>query len=402
MPRYVFTETLSREDQSILRAASIIGRRFSQETLYGILSPKMRTQMFDSVLSLVTTRWIVEIHTTKSTDSAVEYSFVHPLFYQTIYDLTPAGDKATLHYAVACYLEDAHLRSPSHYAQLGRHFGLAKNSRPKALEYFVRAAVYSLSNGPSLYEEGLELLNEAVQYADSAMDFGTILGVVTDRNQRLLASKKRREGTPLRSSSSTPHHFRSIKVQTSPPLRSSLDGLQAANVEHFLLKFGDIEKRLNGLYQEMVEMNCVGVVTDWQRPHLTRWKDYEEIKLSLQGRIDDPVPTGTDRRGPLMDGMMYCMRLGSHDNSASHQSSAVVNKEALLSPAQARTGVGGMGGVAGIVQSDPSAGILLADEAPSFARNASLVHSRDRVLRMDSNEVQLKSSSPKLTSCALS
>jgi hypothetical protein len=104
----------------------------------------MRTQMFDSVLSLVKTRWIVETHATKGTDATVEYSFVHPLFYQTIYDLTPAGDKATLHYAVACYLEDAHQRSPSHYAQLGRHFGLAKDSRPKALEYSVRAAVYSL------------------------------------------------------------------------------------------------------------------------------------------------------------------------------------------------------------------------------------------------------------------
>jgi hypothetical protein len=397
-------ETLSREDQNILRTASIIGRRFSQETLYGILSPKMRTQMFDSVLSLVKTRWIVETHATKGTDATVEYSFVHPLFYQTIYDLTPAGDKATLHYAVACYLEDAHQRSPSHYAQLGRHFGLAKDSRPKALEYFVRAAVYSLSNGPSLYEEGLELLNNAGQYADSAMDFGTILGVVADRNQRLLAAKKRRDGMPLRSSSSTPHHFRSNKVQTSPPLRSSLDALQAEHVEHFLQKFADIEERLKRLYLEMVEMNCVGVVTDWQRPHLTRWKDCEERvqginQLSALGRIDDPVSTGTDRRGPLMDGMMHYMRLASHDPSGCHQSPVVLNKKVLLN-AQTGMGVVGMGEGTGVVESDPLA--EMPYEACSIPRNASLAHSRESALRTDSNDITVKNSSFKLLSCALS
>ena len=261
--------------------------------------------MFDSVLSLVKTRWIVETHVTKGRDATVEYSFAHPLFYLTIYDLTPAGDKATLHYAVACYLEDAHQRSPSHYAQLGRHFGLARDSRPKALEYFVRAAVYSLSNGPASYEEGLELLNNAGHFADSAMDFGTILGVVLDRNSRLLEAKKRRTELPMRGSSSAPLHFRSNKVQSSPPLHSSLDGLQTEYVEHFLQMFADIEERLNRLYQEMVEMNCVGVVTDWQRPHLTRWRDCEEREReealkkqsSILSKNDDAGSLGTDKKG---------------------------------------------------------------------------------------------------------
>lgn len=401
----VSLETLSREDQNILRTASIIGRRFSQETLYGILSPKMRTQMFDSVLSLVKTRWIVETLAKKSSDATVEYSFVHPLFYQTIYDLTPAGDKAILHYAVACYLEDAHQRSPSHYAQLGRHFGLAKDSRPKALEYFVRAAVYSLSNGPSFYEEGLELLSNAGQFADSAMDFGSILGVVADRYQRLLAYKKRREGMTLRSSSSTPNHFRSIKVQSSPPLRSSLDGLQPEYVEHFLQKFADIEKSLNRLYQDMVEVNCVGVVTDWQRPHLTRWKDCEERieeekRSSIQSRIDDPGSGVTDRRGPLMDGMMYCMRLASHDTSGCHQSAVVHSKE--VSTARRGRGTGTCKQGTGVVRPDPLAEILLPDEACSISRNASRACSREGALRMESNEVMLKSSSSRLFSCALS
>lgn len=170
-PSSSLLETLSREDQNILRTASIIGRNFSSEILYGILSPKLRTQMFDSVLSLVKSQWIIEIEASRGV-SSTEYSFVHPLFYHTLYNLTPAGDKAVLHSAVACYLEAAHRRSPLYYAQLGRHFGLARDCRPKALEYFVRASVYCLSSGMVNYDEGLELLAQVTlrtQHACSTM-----------------------------------------------------------------------------------------------------------------------------------------------------------------------------------------------------------------------------------------
>ena len=63
----------------------------------------MRTHVFSSLQSLIKNQWIVE---TKS--QLAEYRFVHPLLYQTLYDLTPASDKGRLHYSIASYIEDAY------------------------------------------------------------------------------------------------------------------------------------------------------------------------------------------------------------------------------------------------------------------------------------------------------
>jgi predicted ATPase len=49
-------EKLSPRDKNILRTASIIGNRFSKQLLYGVLSPKMRKIVFESLISLVTSR----------------------------------------------------------------------------------------------------------------------------------------------------------------------------------------------------------------------------------------------------------------------------------------------------------------------------------------------------------
>jgi hypothetical protein len=110
---------------------------------------------------------------------------VHPLLYQTLYDLTPAGDKARLHSRVAIYIEDAYQGNPSHFAQLGHQYGLAKDYRPKAQEYCARAAVYYMSNGPLFYDEALQLLSQATVFADSALDYATLLGIVMERKNKL-------------------------------------------------------------------------------------------------------------------------------------------------------------------------------------------------------------------------
>ena len=41
-----------------------------------------------------------------------------------------------------------------------------------------------------------------------------------------------------------------------------------------------MEEDLERLYGEMVLRNCVGVVTEWQRPYLVRWKTATELELS--------------------------------------------------------------------------------------------------------------------------
>jgi predicted ATPase len=178
-------EKLTNEDQNLLRSASIIGLEFTRDILYGILSPKMRTHMFNSLQSLIKNQWLKE-----KKPGADEYRFVHPLLYQTLYDLTPASDKGRLHSLIASYIEDAYDGNPQHFAQLGYHYGMSKECRPKAVEYYVRAAVHVLESGLDAYDEGLELLGQAGLYADSAFDYGAILGVIMEAREHVAATKK--------------------------------------------------------------------------------------------------------------------------------------------------------------------------------------------------------------------
>ena len=62
---------------------------------------------------------------------------------------------------------------------LGHHYGMSQDSRPKALEYFVRAALHCADSGLEFYDEMLDLVGQAGLYADSAFDYGAILGITS-------------------------------------------------------------------------------------------------------------------------------------------------------------------------------------------------------------------------------
>ena len=185
-------EKLSSEDQNVLRTASIIGNDFSKDVLYGILSPMMRTHMDSSLSSLKRNQWVTDSKTNFNIESPtnMEYSFAHPLLYQTLYDLTPASDRARLHYAVASYIEDACEGGPSYFAQLGHQYSLASDCRPKALEYSVRAAVYCFSKGPLFYNEGLNRLKHATQFGNNSVDYEVIIGIIMDMRDMLAESRQ--------------------------------------------------------------------------------------------------------------------------------------------------------------------------------------------------------------------
>lgn len=185
-------EKLSSEDQNVLRTASIIGNNFSRDVLYGILSPTLRTQMDTSLSSLKKNQWVTDSKTNSNPEHSIntEYSFVHPLLYQTLYDLSPASEKARLHYVVASYIEDTCEGSPIHFAQLGHQYSLASDCKPKAFEYFVRAAVYCFSQGPHYYNEALCRLKHATQFGHNSVDFEAILGIVMDKKDMLTYSRQ--------------------------------------------------------------------------------------------------------------------------------------------------------------------------------------------------------------------
>lgn len=287
-------EKLSSEDQNVLRTASIIGHEFSRDVLYGILSPRLRTQMFNSLFSLVKNQWVTDLNI----DSLAEYSFVHPLLYQTLYDLTPAGDKARLHYAVAMFIEESYEGNATHYAQLGYHYGLAKDCGSKALEYYVRAAVYSMSNGPLFYDEGLRLLDKAIAFSESAMDYGAILGIVMDRKDKL--SNKRKElieeekKAMLPQAMKTPprRYFANFKTV---PLPTSMDSteddsefkncnLTVKGTDTYLDLFADMEDNLENSYKRVVDENNVGTTQIWQIPYLIKRKELQS-KMFMKNEI---------------------------------------------------------------------------------------------------------------------
>ena len=328
-------ETLSREDQNILRTASIIGRKFTLETLYGVLPPKMRTQMFCSINSMVENHWIAEsvsssspstpsssssfssssrsscpypiqsspsppTSTSTSTLShlgqievaTMEYSFVHPLFYQTLYELTPASDKARLHYSVAKFLEESYGDNPIYYARLGFHYGVAKDCRSKALEYYSKAANYSLSDNILSFDQSLTFLNKAKNYADTAMDYGSILGILTAGVEELYLKKKiLLECKELSSSAKTFLSWDTFRSQTSllrlrknriniaPTIRKNHSlkkshDFTIENINILLDLFYDMEDKINLSYDGMVLLNCVGIIYSWQMLYLKKWKTF--------------------------------------------------------------------------------------------------------------------------------
>ena len=252
--------------------------------------------MFHSIDNLVRNQWIVEI-----VDDIGKFTFVHPLFYQTLYDVTPASDKARLHYAIACYIEDKFDKQPTYFAQLGHQYGLAKDCRPKALEYFVRAAVYCMNSGPFFYDEGLELLIQAKIFTETAIDCGIILSIILFNRNKLtclrmkLIEDEERDCDGAAIDSAVPHrsksffnwnfpNFQKITPITSPSRATSLhmnskdstksrpgtyktdgQGLTVNGADIFLNLFRQVEDEINSLYVEMLKNNLQGTPTEWQK-----------------------------------------------------------------------------------------------------------------------------------------
>ena len=293
-------EKLSSEDQNVLRTASIIGNDFNKDVLYGILSPLMRTHMNSSLSSLKRNQWVTDSKTYSNIElpTNVEYSFVHPLLYQTLYDLTPASDRARLHYAVASYIEDACEGQPSHFAQLGHQYSLASDCKPKALEYLVRAAVYCFSKGPLFYNEGLSRLKHATQFGSNSVDYEAIMGIVMDKKDMLTESRqqlsKDEKMVILLRSQEERSTFTSILSKLRAffsriPRLAEREQDRTFNGEHLTLRGTDVfirlltntEEILQGLADSAMKGGRVGEPFMWQLPYLAM-RDEQEKKENLR------------------------------------------------------------------------------------------------------------------------
>ena len=280
--------------------------------------------MLNCIQSLLKNQWIVEM-----IDEPGNYEFVHPLFFQTLYDVTPASDKARLHFSIACCMEDRFDSKPTYYAQIGRHYGHAKDCRPKAFEYFVRAGVYCMANGSLCYDEGLELLIEASMFLDSATDCSIIRSILDFNKKKLHVMRKKLiedEEKPALSVASTPtggrrtffrwnFSFQKIGItpHTSPSSPSeglhsekttrvgafNADecGLTVNGTDVYLDLMQHIDDEFNIILQRMLKENKLGTSLEWQR----QLKE----EMSAEAGWTEETSSSEDRRDHSSSSLMH-------------------------------------------------------------------------------------------------
>lgn len=93
---------LSMDEQSTARTASIIGASFTADVLRSALPLQLGAYMPAILQSLIENHWLKSKSEVNSLGTIkVEYSFTHPLMHKTLYDLTPASIKRSIHHAIA-------------------------------------------------------------------------------------------------------------------------------------------------------------------------------------------------------------------------------------------------------------------------------------------------------------
>jgi hypothetical protein len=126
-------ETLTPDEQKIVRTASIIGGKFSRYILYGVLTHHLKTRMYACLRALLKQNWLVI-----APDDDSVYSFTHPMMQKTLYNLTPASDRVKIHHSIAEYVEETNPDDPHRYNMLSLHYSYC--DAEKAFEYTVRSA----------------------------------------------------------------------------------------------------------------------------------------------------------------------------------------------------------------------------------------------------------------------
>jgi class 3 adenylate cyclase len=156
-------ERLDPQATELLKQAAVIGRVFNVELL-SACSDLAEGPLLDHLESAVAASLLTE-----STERVGEFSFVHALIDQTLYDGMGATRRARMHLRVAEALEELYGANPDeHLAELALHWRLAAVSVDKA-----KAADYALKAGQRALEslapaEALKLFADAVELGGDA------------------------------------------------------------------------------------------------------------------------------------------------------------------------------------------------------------------------------------------
>ena len=134
-------DQLNDLDQFTLKRASIIGRLFQVEWLLGLSSvPGAAHEVVDHLGRLQAADLVLP----EQSEPELAYLFKHVITREVAYESLAASTRATLHAALAAYLEQrCILAGPERWYVLAYHYERSAN-RPKAIEYLGLAGAAAL------------------------------------------------------------------------------------------------------------------------------------------------------------------------------------------------------------------------------------------------------------------
>ena len=166
-------ETLNREEQLLLEAASVAGREFVASVLASGLG---RTEDEIESQCAALARQGTFIHDAGELELpggaiSSRFRFIHVLYREVVYGRLPAGRRSRLHRVIGMELEKAYgTEAHANANQLARHFQYG-GDHPRAIRYYRLAAEQALrrsahSEAASLLESGLNLIEQQPETAE--------------------------------------------------------------------------------------------------------------------------------------------------------------------------------------------------------------------------------------------
>jgi class 3 adenylate cyclase/tetratricopeptide (TPR) repeat protein len=173
-------DQLNDLDQFTLKRASVIGRLFQVDWLLGLSSGDAR-QVVDRLGRLQAADLVLP----EQPEPELAYLFKHVITREVAYESLAASTRATLHAALAAYLEQHRaLAGPERWYVLAYHYERSAN-RPKAIEYLGLAGAaardtYANEAAVGYYQRLIALLPADQARVAALLDLGGVLGVIGD------------------------------------------------------------------------------------------------------------------------------------------------------------------------------------------------------------------------------
>ena len=169
-------EKLNAKMQHIFRTASIIGISFSIRILYGILPRQLKSDMTECIRSLLAQKWLFQ-----DLDDEYLYHFAHSYLHGIIYELTPSGERNSVHNEIAEYIEETFSLDPTQYILLTHHYQYS--NKIKSLHYCILSIEYILIQeyiNIIKYEDIIDLLSTGLSCCKNIYDY-EVLYIITNR-----------------------------------------------------------------------------------------------------------------------------------------------------------------------------------------------------------------------------